>query len=115
LALIVAAKQRLPADLPNWSRKTHGWADHPLRFATDVGDGVEASESVHGCNRAYAAVAGDGRWVCFVAGIQHAVSFTVASPMTLWSLSTGRVGSVGPGTYALTVAEWGECVLLASA
>jgi len=115
LALIANAKRRLPVDLPNWTRKTHGWADHPLTFSTKVGDEVEASASVPGCNRAYAAVAGDGRWVCFIAGIQTHVKFTVNTSMSLWSLSTGLVGTVGPGGYELSEKEWGPCVLLVSA
>jgi hypothetical protein len=101
LALIAEAKKRLPADLPNWERKTHGAQGHPLKFNTAVGDEVEAG-------------ADGSRWVCFLAGIRNRVEFTITSPCSLWSLGNGRVEHVGPGTYALSEAEWGPCVLLTS-
>lgn len=114
LSLISQAKLRLPADLPNWTRQTHGWPTHPLQFATPVGDEVECDADVHGCNRAYAALAQDGRWVCFIAGIQHAVEFNVGGPMSVWSLSNSRVEHVPAGGYILSVKDWGPCALLSS-
>lgn len=114
LALIAEAKAKLPKDLPNWQRITHGGPDHPLKFGTAVGDAVEADTSVPGCNRAYAMVAADGRWHCFIAGIQQHVTFSGRTPMAVWSLGTGRVEHVTAGAYKLTADEWSPCVLVSS-
>jgi hypothetical protein len=112
--MIAAAKARLPVNLCNWSRKTHGWNDHPLKFSTLVGDAVESRTMEPGCNRAYAMVAADGRWHCFIAGIQGHVAFTVAGPMAVWSLGTGRIEHVPAGRYELSAADWSDCALVSS-
>jgi hypothetical protein len=114
LVMIAAAKARLPVNLCNWSRKTHGWNDHPLKFSTLVGDAVESRTMEPGCNRAYAMVAADGRWHCFIAGIQGHVAFTVAGPMAVWSLGTGRIEHVPAGRYELSAADWSDCALVSS-
>jgi len=112
LALIAAVKRRLPADLPDWHRVTHGGAGHPLTFSTPVGDDIYVPGGV-GCNRAYASVAGDGRWLCLVAGAKGRVTFA-APHAKLWSLETGKEETVPPGTYTLSQAEWGRSVLVTS-
>jgi hypothetical protein len=113
LRLMVEAKKRLPHDVANWTRYTHGHEKHPLRFLTKVGDDVEAGAD--GCNRAYAAVAADGRWVCFIAGIRNKVGFTSSTPFEAWSLKNGDVRRDGPGEDNFDPEKgWGPCVLLSS-
>jgi hypothetical protein len=109
LALITSARTILPPDLPAWDRHGHAWPSHPLDIHTAVGDTVEAGAA--GCNRCYAATAGD-RAVVFVSGIRDRFrASSKAWPFTVYRPSGAAWIASGPYT-SIDLAETDSAIAL---
>jgi hypothetical protein len=72
---LLAARNALPSDLPNWAPQNDHWAGHPFEKVSKWVDG--ASEGV---TRAYAAVDG-GRSICLPMGIKGGVTMQAKAAM----------------------------------